>query len=107
MRWEEKYRAKKKKTKKREEKKRKGEEERKKKKKKEKGRKKKKKKREKEKNGCIGGVEACGKAAGKGGSPEASGDEGGRLGEVLVIGLVLVVWYWPAKPDVGEMAFVG
>ena len=24
-----------------------------------------------------------------------------------VIGLVLVVWYWPAKPDVGEMAFVG
>ena len=52
-------------------------------------------------------MEACGKAAGKGGSPEASGDGGGRLGEVLVIGLVLVVWYWPAKPDVGEMAFVG
>ncbi|MCB6589265.1 hypothetical protein LI294_18335 [bacterium 210702-DFI.5.13] len=44
--------------------------------------------------------------AGKGGSPEASGDGGGRLGEVLVIGLVLVVWYWPAKPDVGGMAFV-
>ena len=55
----------------------------------------------------IGGVEVCGKVAGKGGSPEASGDGGGRLGKVLVIGLVLVVWYWPAKPDVGEMAFVG
>ena len=55
----------------------------------------------------IGGVKVCGKVAWKGGSPEASGDGGGRLGEVLVIGLVLVVWYWPAKPDIGEMAFVG
>lgn len=39
------------------------------------GRKKKKKKWD------IGGVEGCGKVEGKGGSPEASGDAGGRLGQ--------------------------
>lgn len=58
-------------------KKKKGKEERKKKKEKKKkgGRKKKKKKWD------IGGVEGCGKVEGKGGSPEASGDAGGRLGQ--------------------------
>ena len=39
------------------------------------GRKKKKKKWD------IGGVEGCGKVEGKGGSPEASEDGGGRLGK--------------------------
>ena len=34
-------------------------------------------------------MEGCGKVEGKGGSPEASGDGGGRLGEGLVIGVVL------------------
>ena len=43
----------------------------------------------KEKKLDIGEVEGCGKVAGKGGSPEASGDGGGRLGEGLVIGVVL------------------
>ena len=43
------------------------------------GRKKKKKKWD------IGGVEGCGKVEGKGGSPEASEDGGGRLWEWLVI----------------------
>ena len=72
-------------------------------------RKKKKKKRKiveeikrKRKEWGIGGVEACDKAAGKGGSPEASGDGGGRLGKVLIIGVVLA-----GKPDVCGMAFVG
>ena len=36
----------------------------------------------KKKKWDIGGVEGCGKVEGKGGSPEASGDGGGRLGEV-------------------------
>ena len=43
----------------------------------------------KKKKWDIGEVEVCGKVAGKGGSPEASGDGGGRLGEGLVIGVVL------------------
>lgn len=62
-------------------KKKKGKEERKKKKEKKKkgGRKKKKKKWD------IGRVEGCGKVEGKGGSPEASEDGGGRLWEWLVI----------------------
>lgn len=62
-------------------KKKKGKEERKKKKEKKKkgGRKKKKKKWD------IGGVEGCGTVEGKGGSPEASEDGGGRLWEWLVI----------------------
>ena len=36
--------------------------------------------------------------AGKGDSPETSGDGGGRLGEVLIIGVVLA-----GKPDVDGM----
>ena len=65
------------------------EEKKKEKKKKEKSRRKKEKKKKrkiveeikrKRKEWGIGGVEACGKAAGKGGSPEASEDGGGRLG---------------------------
>lgn len=54
--------------------------------KKEKGERRKKKKRKrkrveerKKKKWDIGGVEGCGKVEGKGGSPEASGDDGGRL----------------------------
>ena len=43
----------------------------------------------KKKKWDIRGVEGCGKVEGKGGSPEASGDGGGRLGEGLVIGVVL------------------
>lgn len=35
----------------------------------------------KKKKWDIGEVEVCGKVAGKGGSPEASGDGGGRLGQ--------------------------
>ena len=74
---------------KRRKKKRKGEKERKKKKKKRKKRvEERKRKREKwwkkekrKRKECgIGGVEVCVKVAGKGGSPEASGDGGGRLG---------------------------
>ena len=56
--------------------------------KKEKGERRKKKKRKrkrveerKKKKWDIGGVEGCGKVEGKGGSPEASGDGGGRLGK--------------------------
>lgn len=56
--------------------------------KKEKGERRKKKKRKrkrvkerKKKKWDIGGVEGCGKVEGKGGSPEASGDDGGRLGQ--------------------------
>ncbi|MFR0898171.1 MAG: hypothetical protein ACLSG4_01660 [Anaerobutyricum sp.] len=63
------------------------------KKKKKKGRRKKEKKEKKKKGGRkkkkkkwdIGGVEGCGKVEGKGGSPEASEDGGGRLWEWLVI----------------------
>ena len=60
-------------------KKKKGKEERKKK------RKRKRVKERKKKKWDIGGVEGCGKVEGKGGSPEASGDDGGRLWEWLVI----------------------
>lgn len=52
--------------------------------KKEKRKKKRKRKRveeRKKKKWDIGGVEGCGKVEGKGGSPEASGDGGGRLGQ--------------------------
>ena len=60
-----------------------------KKKKREKGKKKERKKKRKrkrvkerkKKKWDIGGVEGCGKVEGKGGSPEASGDGGGRLGQ--------------------------
>lgn len=54
------------------------------------GKKKERKKKEKKKKGGrkkkkkkwdIGGVEGCGKVEGKGGSPEASEDGGGRLGK--------------------------
>ena len=54
-------------------------------KKKEKKRKRKRVEERKKKKWDIGGVEGCGKVEGKGGSPEASGDGGGRLWEWLVI----------------------
>ena len=37
--------------------------------------------KKKKKKWDIGGVEGCGKVEGKGGSPEASEDGGGRLGK--------------------------